>query len=83
MRRFHLVRQRDKTGISGEGVVAEGAISTTGRAVLFWLTHIHSVAIYDTLDALLHVHGHGGSTRVVWLDPAPRAFISRKEGAES
>ncbi len=67
-RRFLLVRTQDVSGVSGTGTVAEGALFSTGKAVLAWTTQFRSVAVYDSIDDLEHIHGHGGATRVQWLD---------------
>jgi len=34
IRTFHLVRDEDKTGISGTGVIAEGVVFFSGRVVI-------------------------------------------------
>jgi len=68
VRRFCLVRDEDVSGISGCGVVAEGVLFSTGRAVLAWVTRVQSVAIYDSMECLVSIHGHDGKTRVVWVD---------------
>jgi hypothetical protein len=68
MRRFNLVRSEDVSGMSGTGIVGEGVVLTSGRAVLTWLTPIASVAIYDSVDAMEKIHGHEGRTSVVYID---------------
>lgn len=68
MRLFVLERAEDVSGTSGTGVVAEGVEFTTGRCVLHWLTQLDSVAIYDNIRVLNLIHGHGGKTRVRFLD---------------
>lgn len=69
-RRFELHRDEDVTGVSGTGLVAEGIVCTDGVAVFRWLTEWPaSVVFHDRgLEAVEHVHGHGGKTRIVWLD---------------
>jgi hypothetical protein len=71
MRLFVLERVEDVSGTSGCGVVAEGVEFTTGRCVLHWLTQLDSVAIYDNVRVLEAIHGHGGKTRVRWLEAKP------------
>lgn len=66
MKKFQLVREEDETGISGTGVVAEGVQSTNGKCVLFWLSELKSVAVYDSISELKAIHGHNGKTQVVW-----------------
>lgn len=68
MRRFELHRDHDPSGVSGTGVVAEGVEWSDGRAALHWLTAGGSTCVYDSTAHLQRIHGHGGATRVVWLD---------------
>lgn len=63
---FYLLRRRDHSGISGTGVVAEGIEFTTGKVAMTWLTPTSSVCVYDSMDDLIAVHGHGGSTEVIY-----------------
>lgn len=69
-RRFVLLRDEDVTGISGTGIVAEGVIFRDGVGCLRWLTEWpSSVVHYDRgAESIEAVHGHGGKTRIVWLD---------------
>jgi len=69
MRRFCLFREEDVSGVSGTGVVAEGVVFSTGKAVLSWCSERRSVTVYDTIADLETVHGHEGRTRIAWLDP--------------
>lgn len=67
MRLFELHRDADATGVSGTGVVAEGVLFSNGKAALSWCTAHTSIAIYDDVETLVAIHGHNGSTRLVWL----------------
>lgn len=67
-RRFHLVRDTDVTGISGEGIIVDGVEFTDGTIALRWLTGAPSTGIFDSIGDVENVHGHGGKTRVVWLE---------------
>lgn len=69
-RRFVLERDTDVTGVSGTGVVAEGVEFSSGVVALTWLTEWPtSVVFHDRGVASVEaVHGHSGSTRIVWLD---------------
>lgn len=69
MRRFHLVRREDKTGVSGTGVVAEGIEFDNGSVVMCWLTKYHIIEQAPNAHTLIAVHGHGGSTTIEWIDP--------------
>lgn len=66
--RFQLHRDTDVSGVSGVGIVAEGARFGDGRAVMRWLTGVSSTAVYDSIEDLESIHGHNGATRVVWVD---------------
>lgn len=68
MKRFRLVRDRDISGVSGTGIVAEGAEFSDGTCVLRWLTEIYAMNIYKSVENLIYVHGHEGATRVEWID---------------
>ena len=69
--RFHLVRNGDYSGVSGEGHVADGVMFADGVCVLRWRTEASSTAVYATIDDLIAIHGHGGKTKVVWNDRPP------------
>lgn len=68
MRRFELHRDQDLSGISGTGRVAEGVEFSDGRAAMRWLTAWGSTAVYDSMADVVRIHGHGGASRVVWVD---------------
>ena len=71
MRAFVLNRIEDETGISGTGIVAEGVQFSNGKCALVWIPKYKSVAIYDSIDELVAVHGHNGKTRVEWIGYFP------------
>ena len=68
MRRFHLVRDEDESGVSGVGLVAWGCVFPDGKAVLRWCVELTSTAVYDSVDELVAIHGHNGRTRIEWVD---------------
>ena len=69
-RRFELHRTEDVTGVSGTGMVAEGIEFTDGVVALRWRSAWPtSVVFHDKgMAAVEAVHGHSGSTQIVWLD---------------
>lgn len=71
MRRFELHRDQDVSGISGTGLVAEGVEFSDDCVVLRWMSEWPtSVVFHDKgMHAVEQIHGHGGSTRIVYLDP--------------
>lgn len=68
MRRFELQRDIDETGVSGTGIVAEGAEFTNGFVVMQWLTQFSTMEFLENTKTLEALHGHGGKTKVVWID---------------
>ena len=76
MRRFHLERDEDASGVSGTGRVAEGVVFSDGTTILRWTpdatVNPPSTVIYDRIFDVTHIHGHGGLTRIVFDDePEP------------
>lgn len=77
-RRFALQRSLDASGVSGTGLVAYGTVYPTGRTTLFWCSgEITSVTVYDSPEQVEQIHGHNGSTILVWIDREP---AHRREG---
>jgi hypothetical protein len=68
MRRFILNRIKDVSGISGTGVVANGVLFDSGTVVVVWLGTYESVVVWPNMDGVEHVHGHNGSTEIIWID---------------
>lgn len=66
MRTFKLKRKTDISGVSGVGDVAEGVEFENGQIALHWLSQYDCVAVYANLITLERVHGHDGSTAVVF-----------------
>jgi hypothetical protein len=69
-RTFLLDRHTDHSGRSGAGVVAIGVSFPDGVTVARWRGHysgINQLMIFDHPGDLLAVHGHAGSTEMVWL----------------
>lgn len=75
--RFYLDRRKDRTGVSSVGRVADGTQFSDGTVVLRWRTSQPSTVVYASIDACVHVHGHGGDTRLVWLDERPSDAFRR------
>ncbi|MEV0291822.1 hypothetical protein AB0H36_47525 [Kribbella sp. NPDC050820] len=65
-----LFRHRDVTGTSGTGVVAQITQFSNGMVALCWLGEHPSVSVWDSLEALLAIHGHDGATVIYWDDGA-------------
>ena len=71
MRRFELIRDVDVSGVSGTGRIAEGVVFSDGAAVIHWTGHAYPTTTDHPkgVESVLAVHGHGGRTRLVWVDP--------------
>lgn len=65
MRYFYLQRDEDVSGSSGVGKVAEGVEFKDGVCCMRWLTKTSSTAIYNSIEELEQIHGHGGKTKVI------------------
>lgn len=86
MKRFHLVRTEDVTGISGLGRVAEGIQFSDNTVVLRWLapylaaTHVErgvkpTTVMHADIQSVIALHGHNGATTVEWVDGKVRNWI--------
>jgi hypothetical protein len=63
---FDLMRSHDGSGVSGSGRVAEGFEFENGKVVMCWLGAMASINMYESIDHVKAIHGHGGSTEVVY-----------------
>jgi hypothetical protein len=77
MRLFQLHRDQDASGVSGTGVVAEGVEFTNGECALHWLSDNPCINIYPSLECVKKIHGHGGMTRVVWVEAKKRRSVTK------
>lgn len=68
MKRFYLERTADISGVSGVGKIAEGCQFDTGWCALIWLTDKSSMSFYPDIQTLDSIHGHGGATKIIWVD---------------
>lgn len=77
MKRFYLERDYDHSGVSGTGIVAEGVEFSDGVVAMRWIVsqdsrgagNPTSVVFHDNgRDSVETIHGHGGATRIVWID---------------
>jgi hypothetical protein len=76
MRRFRLVRLNDVSGISGTGVVCQGVMFDDGKVVTRWIASIAQTCVWDSIDNVLSIHGHNGSTVLKWIDNPTRIELS-------
>ena len=67
-RLFQLIRAVDVTGISGTGLVAWGVQFPDGKVVTRWNGSIAQTCVWDSIEEVEAIHGHGGATQVVWAD---------------
>lgn len=67
-RLFVLRRIEDASGVSGTGIVAEGTEYSNGKITLHWLSHLGTIAVYDSMVVLTTLHGHDGKTVVEYME---------------
>jgi hypothetical protein len=82
-RRFYLQRDRDITGVSGTGHVADGVLWPDGSASVRWRGPRPSSVHWDHFADAEAIHGHGGATRIVWLDNASEETKGVARGDET
>lgn len=70
MKRFHVMRNNDISGVSGLGYVAEGIKFADGSVVVRWRVAGKpcSMEIHDNVASFIEIHGHGGATKIEWVD---------------
>lgn len=68
IKRFVLNRREDVSGSSGVGVVASGVQFKDGVCVLRWNTKHRCTGVYENIEDIISIHGHGGRTQVLWID---------------
>ncbi len=58
IRTFTVCRQKDETGVSGEGVVIEGVVLASGHCIIHWLypPPRGGIAIFDSIQDFEKVH---------------------------
>tara|TARA_Y100000004_G_scaffold195455_1_gene262509 strand:+ start:256 stop:582 length:327 start_codon:yes stop_codon:yes gene_type:complete len=72
IRTFTVCRQLDESGISGEGIVIEGAVMGTGQCMVHWLypPPRGGIAIFDSMEDFLkvHVHPHPSNKTIITFE---------------
>lgn len=68
MQVFRLLRNRDHSGVSGTGYVAEGWLTSYGEVFLRW--YGTGFSFFHSMSDMLKVHGYGGDTKVeiIWSE---------------
>jgi hypothetical protein len=79
IRRFHFLRDKDASGVSGIGKVAEGVIFSNGKVALEWFGNHSSTNLYDSLSDVEYIHGHAGMTKIVFDDPDDSGDTPKEE----
>ncbi|WP_432169104.1 hypothetical protein [Streptomyces sp. 1222.5] len=78
-RPFVAQRDEDVSGVSGEGVIAEGVQFSDGWVVTHWLDqppmHEPKTDVWHNKGSrpFERIHGHGGATRILWADEVAAA----------
>lgn len=68
---FRLVRDRDHSGVSGTGVVANGVVMPDDTVLFWWVVDgkPSSLNIFACVADVLRINGHHGDTRIEWIAP--------------
>ena len=69
IRPFYLYRLVDQSGVSGTGIVAIGVVLPSGKAVLEWRSRWKTLTVFESVEQVLQIHGHGGRTQLQWGEP--------------
>lgn len=80
MRRFVLLRDVDVSGVSGEGAVVWGIQYPDGYVAYRWNTATATTCLATSIEDVEKIHGHGGATRLVWLDTPEGARVWKVTG---
>lgn len=85
IRTFTVCRQKDVSGVSGEGVVIEGATFATGHTVIHWLTPSPrgSIAFFDAFDDFvkIHVESHPSNSTIITFDDSEQ-IVYKSDGTK-
>jgi len=69
LKTFTVCRQKDESGVSGEGVVIEGVVLATGQCIIHWLypPPRGGIAIFDSMSDFIKVHiePHPGNKTII------------------
>lgn len=71
-----MVRDHDETGVSGVGLVIRGVEFPDGTVVTQWVGKISQVSVWDSIEHMETIHGHGGKTKIEWVDKRNARFAS-------
>lgn len=69
MKLFHMIRNKDESGVSGTGKVLQGVVFDDGVTVVKWLVPSYSIGIYDTFGSFesAHIDSHPtNDTEIAW-----------------
>ncbi len=81
VRTFYLLRKEDISGVSGTGIVAYGAVLPSGKVVMEWCSFHSTMTIFNNLEDLVKIHGHGDATEVKFGKPPMPKKMKKKIGS--
>mgnify|MGYP001561308698 FL=1 len=64
---FYLKRDKDISGVSGTGNVADGVEFANGMCALSFHSEYPHCNVYASMRVLEEVHGHEGATKVIFV----------------
>lgn len=69
------MRYEDRSGVSGTGIVAHGVEFADGAVAVRWCGEFPSTSTWESVAAVVAIHGHGGATEVRWVDSTRRRLL--------
>lgn len=78
LQEFYLLRKKDVSGVSGLGVVARGVVLPSHRVVLEWCMPHETMGIYDNIEQVRVIHGHGDATELHLGSPEKKLLEKKK-----
>ena len=80
---FTVCRQYDETGVSGEGIVIEGAVLATGQCMVHWLypPPRGGIAIFDSMADFVkvHINPHPSNRTIITYDDGGQELFGKQE----
>jgi len=80
---FTVCRQYDESGVSGEGIVIEGAVLATGQCIVHWLypPPRGGIAIFDSMADFIkvHINPHPSNRTIITYDDGDQELFGKQE----
>ncbi|WP_155054545.1 hypothetical protein [Streptomyces blattellae] len=83
-RPFVLRRDRDLSGVSGTGIIADGILFPDGQAAIHWRGKWALTTPHPSMESITDIHDHGGQgdLHVIWADEDTIPVADHLDAAE-